>query len=524
MEIESDRRNIDSLKAKDMSVPAESDNQINTAKGKPQKAKKIQNTRSSTVRSDITIDGENNCIPDDSVSCNDTELYRMELELQKLKYQLQASEDRFNNAIAKSADGIVILNSQGIICFVNPRAEYLFNSTFNELLGKELFHELAIEKTSSDIDTEIITNGELGSNYNICVVQTEVEVIRKDKKNLLAEMRVVETEWESEIAYLVSLRDITERKQTEEALRQSEARFREQASKLEQALNELQNTHSQLVHSEKLSSLGVLVAGVAHEINNPINFISGNLNYLNEQVQSLLHLLQLYHKYYPNSEEEIESLIEAIELDFLTDDLPKTICSMQMGIERITQIVVSLRKFSRVDEAKMKPVNLHEGIDSTLMILQNRLRYQSVNKEKGTVRPLVQVVKEYGSIPEIECYAGSINQVFMNIISNAIDALETCLCKDPTILIITEMVDGDRAIVKISDNGCGIAPEAKQRIFDPFFTTKPVGKGTGLGLSISYQIVVEKHGGELKCNSELGKGTEFSIVIPIRHSDRANTA
>ena len=448
----------------------------------------------------------------------------MELEIDNLKHQLQASESRFHNAIAKSADAIVIVNSQGIICFVNPCAEYLFNSPINELLGKEFFNELVLESKSSDMDTEIIPGREIDSTPSICVVQTEVEIIRKDQKKRVAEMRVVETEWEAETAYLVSLRDITDRKQIEEALRQSEARLREQASKLEKALNELQSTHSQLVHSEKMSSLGVLVAGVAHEINNPVNFISGNLSYLNEYVQSLLSMLQLYHKHYPNPEEEIQSLMETVELDFLVEDLPKIISSMKMGVERISQIVLSLRKFSRVDEAEMKPVNLHESIDSTLMILQNRWRSQSTNKDKKTVRPVVQIVKEYGEIPEIECFAGSLNQVFMNIISNAIDALETSPCNDPTIRIRTEMADNNWAIVKISDNGCGIMPEAKKRIFDPFFTTKPVGKGTGLGLSISYQIVVEKHGGELKCNSELGRGTEFSIAIPIRQSDRTNTA
>ncbi|MBD3562283.1 HAMP domain-containing histidine kinase, partial [Planktothrix sp. FACHB-1355] len=256
----------------------------------------------------------------------------------------------------------------------------------------------------------------------------------------------------------------------------------------------------------------------AHEINNPVNFISGNLNYVNQYTQELISLVKLFQEQYPNPGVQIQEKIEAIELDFVLEDLPKLVSSMKIGVDRICQIVLSLRNFSRLDEAEMKPVNLHEGIDSTLLILQNRL------KLKGG-HPSIEVIKEYGNLPEVECYAGPINQVFMNIISNAIDALEQdsrgaedkFLIPNPQIRIRTEVLEDDRVIIRLADNGSGIKPEVRQRIFDPFFTTKPVGKGTGLGLSISYQIIVEKHGGELECNSELGHGTEFVIKIPIRH-------
>ncbi|HEY9848295.1 MAG TPA: ATP-binding protein [Leptolyngbyaceae cyanobacterium] len=451
---------------------------------------------------------------------------QMQKEIEKLKEELAASEARFHNVIAKSADGIVIVNQKGTVSFVNRCAESLFNCEAEELLGKDFFGCLVVEGTSCQMDTEIIAGvGETATEDKICVVQTHVEVIRQDRQELLAEMRVVETEWEGEGAYLVSLRDITERKQTEAALRRSEARFREQATQLKETLNELQRTHEQLVQSEKMSSLGLLIAGIAHEINNPVNFINGNLEHINQYTRELLGLLKLYQHHYPYPIREIQTEKESVDLDFIIDDLPKILSSMKLGVERICQIVVSLRKFTRIDEAEMKPLDIHEGIDSTLLILQNRLTCQVGAKERGKVNPQIRIVKEYSQIPEVECYGGSINQVLMNIISNAIDALEDYnlqrspeeIATDPSIIKIrTQMCDRDYVTIKITDNGPGIIEDIKKRIFDPFFTTKPVGKGTGLGLSISYQIIVDKHGGELKCNSQVGQGTEFSIKIPIR--------
>jgi two-component system NtrC family sensor kinase len=313
--------------------------------------------------------------------------------------------------------------------------------------------------------------------------------------------------------------DVTERKEAEEALQISEAKSMEQSVKLELALHQLQHTHSQLVQSEKMSSLGLLVAGVAHEINNPVSFIYGNITHLDNYTRQLLHLLKLYQQYYPNPVAEIKEEVEAIELDFLVEDLTKMLSSMNLGVDRICQIVNSLRNFSRHDESEIKSVNIHEGIDSTLLILNHRL------KAKGNTQA-IQIVKEYGNLPDVECYPGPLNQVFMNILSNAIDALEDRNKRlslqenrsNPSqIKISTCVVDNDYVEIRIADNGCGIPANVKQKIFDTFFTTKPVGKGTGMGLSISYQIVVERHKGELNCNSEIDQGTEFIIKLPLQH-------
>ncbi|MEH2094209.1 trifunctional serine/threonine-protein kinase/ATP-binding protein/sensor histidine kinase [Nostoc sp.] len=299
-----------------------------------------------------------------------------------------------------------------------------------------------------------------------------------------------------------------------EALQASEMREREKAEQLEKSLYKLQQTQAQLVQTEKMSSLGQLVAGVAHEINNPVNFIFANLTHANAYTQEVLKLLELYQKHYPSPHPEIQSEAIAIDLEFLLSDLPKLLSSMRVGADRIRQIVASLRSFSRMDEAEIKAVDIHEGIDSTIMILQHRFTEKSD-------RVGIELVKHYGKLPQVECYAGQLNQVFINVLSNAIDALEESLAKNqgqittPTITIYTEQINAHQVEIRIADNGLGMPESVRQRLFDPFFTTKPVGKGTGMGLSISYQIVAEKHGGSLSCTSELGKGTEFKISIPI---------
>lgn len=289
----------------------------------------------------------------------------------------------------------------------------------------------------------------------------------------------------------------------------------EQAKQLEVTLCELQQAQTQLVQAEKMSSLGQMVAGIAHEINNPVSFIFGNLTYTEEYTGSLMKLLQMYQHEFPETSPAIRDAIDGLELDFLLDDLPKMISSMKVGATRIRDIVRSLRSFSRLDESDMKSVNLHEGIDSTLMILEHRLKALSVSVA-GTEyhRPLIQVVKEYGELPRVECYAGLLNQVFMNMLANAIDALEEQK-SNPGIIRIRTEVEGSFVAIAISDNGVGITDQVKQRIFDPFFTTKAIGSGTGMGLAISHSIVVEKHQGEINCISAVGKGTEFIIKIPI---------
>ncbi|MEG4286975.1 PAS domain S-box protein [Microcoleus sp. A006_D1] len=573
------------------------------------------------------------------------QLQQMQIAMEQLKQDLKASESRFRNAIAKNADGIAIVNKRGLVCFANPSAEALFNCKAEELLGQAFFGNLVVEGSACDIemDTDIIPQVGETDAAGMRVVKTEVEAISKHKANAVVEMRVVETEWEGEMAYLATLRDvtdrkraeemlwlydramaatstgvtisdatnpehpiiycnpafesmtgyrreeiigencrflqgidtdsealeiirqalqtdsecqvilknyrkdgtafwnalsvspvrdstgklthfigvqrdITDRKQAEEALQKSEAQSRQQAAQLAATIEELKTTHSQLVQSEKMSSLGLLIAGVAHEINNPVSFIYGNLAHLKDYTQDLFHIVELYQQHYPNPVAEIQQEREDNELDFLAEDLPKILSSMSVGVDRICQIVQSLRNFSRHDDSQMKPVNLHEGIDSTLLILNHRLKG---NGEK----PPIQIVKQYGNLPPVECFPGPINQVFMNILSNAIDALDDGNImqnlqempeKFRQIRIYTEVV-GDFVEIKIADTGPGITEEVKQRIFDTFFTTKPVGKGTGMGLSISYQIIVERHKGEFYCTSELGKGTEFTIKIAIAH-------
>ncbi|HSF76222.1 MAG TPA: PAS domain S-box protein, partial [Microcoleus sp.] len=284
----------------------------------------------------------------------------------------------------------------------------------------------------------------------------------------------------------------------------------EQAAKLEVTLCELQQAQTQLVQAEKMSSLGQMVAGIAHEINNPVTFIFGNLTYTEEYTRNLMKLVQMYRDEYPEPSPAIQEEIEVLELDFVLEDLPKMLSSMQVGATRIRDIVRSLRNFSRLDESDMKKVNIHEGIDSTLMILEHRLKVQPE-------RPAIQIVKEYGQLPLVECYAGLLNQVFMNIIANAIDVLQEPL-ENPGIIRIRTEVEGTLAVIRIADNGAGITDQVKQRIFDPFYTTKRIGSGTGMGLAISHSIIVEKHKGEIKCFSVVGKGTEFIIEIPIKRT------
>lgn len=289
----------------------------------------------------------------------------------------------------------------------------------------------------------------------------------------------------------------------QEAHHTLEQRVEERTQELQIILKELQETQGQLIQTEKMSSLGQMVAGIAHEINNPVNFIYANIEYANTYIKDLIHLVDLYQQKYPNPDDIITKTIEEIDLNFISKDLLNILISMKIGAERIGEIVLSLRNFSRLDEADMKKVDIHEGIDNTLLILNHRLKTE------------IKVIKNYGELPHIDCYPAQLNQVFMNIINNAIDALlDNTQQNNKEIIISTHTTENNYIKIEIADNGSGIPTEILKKLFDPFFTTKPVGKGTGLGLSICYQIM-EKHQGKIEVVSEVNQGSNFIIYLPV---------
>ncbi len=302
--------------------------------------------------------------------------------------------------------------------------------------------------------------------------------------------------------------EICDRQKIQVALEEREA-------ELKKALQEVQTTQLQLIQHEKMASLGKLVAGIAHEINNPISFIYGNVNYANDYFQNLVNVIKVYQKSYPEPVESVKKIVDDIDLDFVIDDLHKLMSSMQNGVERIHAIVLGLRIFSRLDEAAIKSVDIHEGLDSTLLILHHRFQ----PKEN---RPEIQVIKTYDVLPKVTCYSGQMNQVFLHLIENAIDALDSQPFDPnsqeshiPRLEIRTKLLQNNYIQVSVTDNGIGIPEEIRNRIFDPFFTTKPVGKATGLGLSLCYQIVVEQHNGKLKYEPLPNGGSQFVVEIPV---------
>ncbi|BAZ09256.1 integral membrane sensor signal transduction histidine kinase [Calothrix sp. NIES-4071] len=342
----------------------------------------------------------------------------------------------------------------------------------------------------------------------------------RSRKALITSNEQLETCVEERTATLVHMneklkKEIMERKQVETALRRSEgeksqliASLQAQTQKLETTLQNLKKTQVQLIQNEKMSSLGQLVAGIAHEINNPISFIYGNLTYVREYADYLLKLLMLYQKHFLYPPPEIIALLAENELNFIIEDLPRVLDSMNKGANRISSIVDNLHKFARLDETGIKRVDINESISSTLLILEHRLK----SKHQS-----IEVIKQYGVLPKIACYPGELNQVFINIINNAIDALQDSsnFKNNPQIIINTRLKNHQYISISIKDTALGMTEEIRRQIFDPFFTTKPVGKGTGLGLAISHQIIVEIHKGEIKCISTEGEGTEIIIEIPI---------
>ncbi len=439
--------------------------------------------------------------------------------LQQSQLQLCQSEEKYRSVVDSVTEVIFQTDAAGMWKFLNPAWTEITGFSLEESLGKPCWTFIHPEDQAyHNQQFRQLIDGEMRDT------RYEIRFRTRDGSDRTFEVHSRSTViCCSEIAGTAgTLNDITKRKR-------AEARERAKAEALEQTLLELTQTQAQLIQSEKMSSLGQLVAGVAHEINNPITFVSGNINHASEYIQNLLHLVYCYQQYYPNPPEVIKAEMEVTDFEFLVDDLPHVLGSMKVGTQRVCEIVRSLRNFSRLDESEIKSVDIHEGIESTLLMLRHQLK---ATGDYGKI----ELIKEYGNLPHVECYPGQLNQVLMNLLVNAIDALEEQRANknrnasqaSPLIRIGTEVKTRDAPLngnscapsilIRIADNGTGMTEEVRLRLFDPFFTTKPTGKGTGLGLSISYQIIVEKHKGQLSVKSEPGHGTEFVIELPIRQS------
>ncbi|MDY7004625.1 MAG: PAS domain S-box protein [Cyanobacteriota bacterium] len=427
-------------------------------------------------------------------------LYESQRKLATLMSNLPGMAYRFRNDLHRSVEFV----SDGCYLLTGYQAKDFFGS--QKVFLSQLIHREDRQRLWNAIRFAIQENKHYQVVYRITTKNQRIKWVWEQGIGVFSELGEL-------IALEGFITDITESKNVETALKVSQDELRQQKQKLETTLQELNEAETTLTNTEKMSSLGQLIAGIAHEIKNPITSVYGNIVHLNHYVQDMMNLLNLYQECFPNPPDRIQEEFEEMDIDFMKEDLPKVISAMQIGAERIRDIVSSLRNFSRKDDVKKTLMSFHDGINGTLVILQNRF------KGRGK-KPEIKIHKEYGELPLVECYVGMINQVFMNLIGNAIDALEEAFDnsnwqdKTPSITIKTEATS-DKVTVKIADNGLGMDEEVKERLFERFFTTKPAGKGTGLGLSISYQIIVEKHKGKLSCISAVGEGAEFIIEIPI---------
>ncbi len=461
--------------------------------------------------------------------------------------QLRATLSKMEIALGTIDDAIVWTNRHGQIKWCNPAFERLLGRSQVMLVGTVLVDQLPLQQDNAAVASShhpfnlaLTTHGSGKADYQFPDFSPAriVEIAWRfvaSQHPLAAEAAEDQDNDEDEAEGVVLvLRDVTQQRltpqqppQTErvagsvaeppQAPQRTDDHLQQEATQVQTLLTELQTVQNHLIQAEKMSSLGQLVAGIAHEINNPVNFIYGNLAHVEEYAENLLSFVQLYAKHYPNPAAEIVEEAEVIDLEFLQEDLPKLIRSMKVGTDRIRNIVLSLRNFSRVDESECKATDIHEGINSTLLILQHRLK-------ASPDRPEVEITRDFGDLPLVECYPGQLNQVFMNILANAIDAIEERHLQEVAngsqtvsgaIAISTSILGTDQIKIIITDNGLGMTEAVQTQIFQPFFTTKPIGKGTGIGMSISHQIIVERHGGQLTCASQLGQGTEFVIQIPI---------